>query len=289
MSRPGSRFRHGEAGLHLAPGERRQEPLLLLRRAEVHHWRKPEDVHVNRRCRCLSAAAGRDDAQEQRRFGDAEVGAAVLLGHADAEPAAGGHRIEEGMRKLVVAILLQPVVEREPGADRLPAAATIARCSALSWKSMPSPIRAHCAFDRHMPAGGAGLQSHGRRTTVKATPAGSGAAALLIAMADGMSCMVSRDGGRRSLAALRPRVRDRAMTIRTSAGLFHVVTVKDDERGFLMRDGCFERLLEPGRFRSLDIGGHLASEVLTVVRAEFPPSARCCSRRRSRTSPPDIS
>ncbi len=54
------------------------------------------------------------------------------------------------------------------------------------------------------------------------------------------------------------------------SGIFHTVTVRDDERAFLMRDGRFERLLEPGRYRELDFGGRLASEVVKVVRAEIP-------------------
>jgi regulator of protease activity HflC (stomatin/prohibitin superfamily) len=52
--------------------------------------------------------------------------------------------------------------------------------------------------------------------------------------------------------------------------IFHTVTVRDDERAFLLRDGRFERLLAPGRLRTLDIGGHLSSEVVKVVRSELP-------------------
>ena len=48
------------------------------------------------------------------------------------------------------------------------------------------------------------------------------------------------------------------------------VIVKDDERAFLTRDGRFERLLGPGRFSAFDFGAHLKSEVVKVVRAEFP-------------------
>jgi regulator of protease activity HflC (stomatin/prohibitin superfamily) len=60
------------------------------------------------------------------------------------------------------------------------------------------------------------------------------------------------------------------MSRNVNTGIFHTVTVRDDERAFLYRDGRFERLLEPGRFRTLDFGGHLTSEVVKVVRAEFP-------------------
>lgn len=60
------------------------------------------------------------------------------------------------------------------------------------------------------------------------------------------------------------------MTVKTHTGLFHTVVVRDDERAFLYRDGRFERLLEPGRYRALDFGGHLTSEVVKVVRTEIP-------------------
>jgi regulator of protease activity HflC (stomatin/prohibitin superfamily) len=48
------------------------------------------------------------------------------------------------------------------------------------------------------------------------------------------------------------------------------VTVKDGERAFLMRNGRFERVLEPGHHRLLDLKRELAVEVHQVVRAEFP-------------------
>jgi SPFH domain / Band 7 family len=54
-----------------------------------------------------------------------------------------------------------------------------------------------------------------------------------------------------------------------TATLFHTVTVRDDERAFLMRDGRFERLLEPGRYREFDLGGRLSSEVVKILRAEI--------------------
>jgi regulator of protease activity HflC (stomatin/prohibitin superfamily) len=47
------------------------------------------------------------------------------------------------------------------------------------------------------------------------------------------------------------------------------VTVKDDERAFLVRDGRLERLLGPGRFRTWDPGSHLKAEVVKVVRSEI--------------------
>jgi regulator of protease activity HflC (stomatin/prohibitin superfamily) len=48
------------------------------------------------------------------------------------------------------------------------------------------------------------------------------------------------------------------------------VTVKDDERAFLVRNGRFERVLEPGRHSLFDLGGSLQAEVFSVVRQEFP-------------------
>jgi regulator of protease activity HflC (stomatin/prohibitin superfamily) len=46
------------------------------------------------------------------------------------------------------------------------------------------------------------------------------------------------------------------------------IVVKDDERAFLIRDGRFERLLDPGRFLALDYGRRLTAEVVKVARAE---------------------
>jgi regulator of protease activity HflC (stomatin/prohibitin superfamily) len=52
-------------------------------------------------------------------------------------------------------------------------------------------------------------------------------------------------------------------------GMF-TVDVKDGERAFLTRNGRFERLLEPGRFRTVDMKGELKAEVVKVTRAEIP-------------------
>lgn len=57
--------------------------------------------------------------------------------------------------------------------------------------------------------------------------------------------------------------------MRRGFGLMFDAVVKDDERGFLYRDGRFERLLEPGRFSAFDPGAKLAAEVSKVVRAEI--------------------
>jgi regulator of protease activity HflC (stomatin/prohibitin superfamily) len=48
------------------------------------------------------------------------------------------------------------------------------------------------------------------------------------------------------------------------------VTVKDGERAILLRDGRFERVLEPGRHRLFDPKRELTADLYTVVRTEFP-------------------
>lgn len=54
-------------------------------------------------------------------------------------------------------------------------------------------------------------------------------------------------------------------------GFWFEVVIKDDERGFLTRDGRFARLLAPGRFRAFDPGVKLNVEVVKVIRAEIAP------------------
>jgi regulator of protease activity HflC (stomatin/prohibitin superfamily) len=48
------------------------------------------------------------------------------------------------------------------------------------------------------------------------------------------------------------------------------VTVKDGERVILLRDGRFERVLDPGRYRLFDPMRQLTAESYQVVRSEFP-------------------
>ena len=52
-------------------------------------------------------------------------------------------------------------------------------------------------------------------------------------------------------------------------GLWSVVTVKDDERAFLSRDGTFVRLLGPGRTTEFDPRRRLECEVVKIVRTEI--------------------
>ena len=52
--------------------------------------------------------------------------------------------------------------------------------------------------------------------------------------------------------------------------LMQSVTVKDGERALLLRDGRYERALEPGRHRLFDPRHTLKVETSSIVRAEFP-------------------
>ncbi|MEJ2117643.1 MAG: slipin family protein, partial [Alphaproteobacteria bacterium] len=54
-------------------------------------------------------------------------------------------------------------------------------------------------------------------------------------------------------------------------GFWFTVTVKDDERAFLTSNGCFKRLLGPGRYTTFDPRFRLAAEVVKVARAEITP------------------
>jgi len=53
-------------------------------------------------------------------------------------------------------------------------------------------------------------------------------------------------------------------------GLVLKVLVKDGERALLLRDGRYQRVLEPGQHRLFDPLGQLKAEIFSVVRAEFP-------------------
>ncbi len=52
-------------------------------------------------------------------------------------------------------------------------------------------------------------------------------------------------------------------------GWWSDVTVKDDERAFLARDGRFVNLLGPGRHRNFDWTRRLTVDVVKVVRTEI--------------------
>jgi regulator of protease activity HflC (stomatin/prohibitin superfamily) len=65
-------------------------------------------------------------------------------------------------------------------------------------------------------------------------------------------------------------------------GFWFDVVVKDDERGFLSRDGRFVRLLAPGRFASFDPAHQLSVDVVKVVRAEIAPERALLLQRTHR-------
>ena len=53
-------------------------------------------------------------------------------------------------------------------------------------------------------------------------------------------------------------------------GVWFEILVREDERGFLYRDGVFQKLLGPGRHGSLDLRRALSCDVVKVVRTEVP-------------------
>jgi regulator of protease activity HflC (stomatin/prohibitin superfamily) len=65
-------------------------------------------------------------------------------------------------------------------------------------------------------------------------------------------------------------------------GFWFDVVVRDDERGFLSRDGRFVRLLAPGRFTSFDPAQQLSVEVVKVVRADIAPERALLLQRTHR-------
>jgi regulator of protease activity HflC (stomatin/prohibitin superfamily) len=65
-------------------------------------------------------------------------------------------------------------------------------------------------------------------------------------------------------------------------GLWFEAIVKDDERGFLTRDGRFVRLLQPGRFTSFDPARQLSVEIVKAVRTEIAPERALLLQRTQR-------
>ena len=57
--------------------------------------------------------------------------------------------------------------------------------------------------------------------------------------------------------------------MRTGGWWFRAV-IKEEERGFLYRDGAFVRLLEPGRHTLFDWRRRLGCDVVKVVRTDVP-------------------
>jgi hypothetical protein len=83
----GVRLGDGEARALLAGDQPGQHAFLLFRGAEHDDRVEAEDIHVHRRGTREAAAGFGDRLHQDRRFGDAEPRAAVLLRHRDAEPA----------------------------------------------------------------------------------------------------------------------------------------------------------------------------------------------------------
>ena len=111
---------HAEAGAHLAANQRRQHPLLLLRRAVHDDRMRAEDVEMDGRAGRERAAGVGDRLHQDRGFGDAEPRAAVFLRHGDAEPAGFRDGLVEFDRERAGLVALGPVVVAEPfaqGAD----------------------------------------------------------------------------------------------------------------------------------------------------------------------------
>jgi regulator of protease activity HflC (stomatin/prohibitin superfamily) len=65
-------------------------------------------------------------------------------------------------------------------------------------------------------------------------------------------------------------------------GFWFEVVIKDDERAFLIRDGRFVRLLQPGRFTAFDPAHHLTAEIVKVMRAEIAPERALLLQRTQR-------
>ena len=78
--------------------------------AVLDHGLHAEDRQVDRAGAVHRRAGPRDLLEQQRRLGDAEAVAAVLLGDGHAEPAALGDGVVELLREFVRLVLLHPVV-----------------------------------------------------------------------------------------------------------------------------------------------------------------------------------
>ena len=118
-ARVGASIGFGDAeGNVQVPGRgARQERVLKLIVAELHHRVEPEHRQVDRR-RPVHPSARRGDAVEHERgFGDAATASAVVLGDGDTDPAAVRHRFVELPREAVLALARRPVGVVEGGTD----------------------------------------------------------------------------------------------------------------------------------------------------------------------------
>ena len=113
----------GEACLVLARDQRRQHALLLLAVAESDHRLKAENVDVNGGSSAHGGAGLGDRLHHDRSLGDAEIGAAVLLRHGNAEPTGFSQRRMQLVWELAAPVLFEPVAIVERGTeleDRFP-------------------------------------------------------------------------------------------------------------------------------------------------------------------------
>ena len=103
-------FGHAEADVQVAVDDPGQRGGLQLVGAVLDDGLHPEDRQVDGAGTVHRRAGARDLLQEQRRLGDAEAVAAVLLRDGHAQPAALGDRVVELLREFVRLVLLHPVV-----------------------------------------------------------------------------------------------------------------------------------------------------------------------------------
>ena len=106
---PGIGLGDAEAGEHPALDQIGQPARALLLAAEHHDRMRAEDVDVDRRARAHCAGTARHAVHQQSGLGHAEPGAAIRLGHRDAEIARLGNRTVELERKLAGPVVVQPV------------------------------------------------------------------------------------------------------------------------------------------------------------------------------------
>ena len=113
---PGIGLRHAETRLLIAAHQRRQPALLLLRRPMHDDGMRPEHVDVDGGSRRIAAAARRRRLHHDGRLGHAQPGAAHVLGHGDAEPAAFRHGAIIFFRKAGLLLAFGPILIVETGA-----------------------------------------------------------------------------------------------------------------------------------------------------------------------------
>ncbi len=112
-------FGDGEAGFFPAGDEGGEEAAFLFVGAVDDDGLEAEDVDVDGRGAGHAGAGLGDGLHHDGGFGEAEAGAAVFLGHADAEPAAGGEGGVELGGEAGALVVGAPVVVAEIGADFL--------------------------------------------------------------------------------------------------------------------------------------------------------------------------